>query len=130
LRGYSKAQLDPRPDYLTIDFATAGRPHGPFTNAIDVFGDGSLIAVSTPGHSAGHMSLIVRLGVSEALLTGDAAYTLGTLRREERPWRADDAAAFERSLAELRAWDLEHPGALVVPGHDIDAWEELEELYS
>jgi glyoxylase-like metal-dependent hydrolase (beta-lactamase superfamily II) len=130
LRGYSRAQLDPRPSYLTIDFPAAGRPYGPFAQAVDAFGDGSLMLVSTPGHSVGHVSLIVRLGEREALLTGDAAYTLGTLRREERPWRSDDAAAFERSLAELRAWDLEHPGALVVPGHDIDAWEELEELYS
>jgi N-acyl homoserine lactone hydrolase len=130
LHGYSKAQLDPRPSYLTIDFAATGRTHGPFTQAIDVFGDGSLMLVSTPGHSLGHMSLIVRLAGREALLTGDAAYTLGTLRRDERPWRSDDSAAFERSLGELRAWDLEHPAALVVPGHDMDAWEELAELYS
>ncbi|HEV7585161.1 MAG TPA: N-acyl homoserine lactonase family protein [Solirubrobacteraceae bacterium] len=130
LRGYSRAQLDPRPSYLTIDFARTGTRHGPFERAVDVFGDGSLTLVSTPGHSAGHLSLIARLGNREALLIGDAAYTLGTLRDEERPWRSDDSKAFERSLAELHAWDLEHPGALVVPGHDIAAWEQLEVLYS
>ena len=130
LRGYSRAQLDPRPSYLTIDFAAEGTPYGPFARAVDVFGDGSLMLVSTPGHSAGHLSLVVRLAGREALLTGDAAYTLGTLRGDERPWRSDDSKAFEKSLAELRAWDLEHPGSLVVPGHDIAAWEELEPLYS
>jgi glyoxylase-like metal-dependent hydrolase (beta-lactamase superfamily II) len=130
LRGYSKAQLDPRPSYLTVDFAADGTSYGPFTRAVDLFGDGSLMLVSTPGHSAGHLSLVVRLAGREALLAGDAVYTLGTLRGEERPWRSDDGAAFERSLAELRAWDLEHPGAVVVPGHDIAAWERLEPLYS
>jgi glyoxylase-like metal-dependent hydrolase (beta-lactamase superfamily II) len=130
LRGYSRAQLDPRPSYVTVDFAAQGTPDGPFTRTLDVFGDGSLMLVSTPGHSAGHLSIVVRLAGREALLTGDAAYTLGTLRGDERPWRSEDGAAFERSLAELRAWDREHPGALVVPGHDIAAWEELEPLYS
>ncbi|HWX95399.1 MAG TPA: N-acyl homoserine lactonase family protein [Solirubrobacteraceae bacterium] len=130
LHGYSTAQLDPRPTYMTIDFDGAGASYGPFERAVDVFGDGSLTLVSTPGHSVGHLSLIVRLGGREALLTGDAAYTLGTLREGERPWRSEDARAFETSLAALRAWDLQHPDALVVPGHDMDAWEQLEELYS
>jgi hypothetical protein len=30
----------------------------------------------------------------------------------------------------LAAWDREHPDALVIPGHDIDAWEALHERYS
>jgi glyoxylase-like metal-dependent hydrolase (beta-lactamase superfamily II) len=130
LRGYSRAQIDPRPSYRTVDFAAAGTPYESFERAVDVFGDGSLKLVSTPGHSAGHLSLIARLSGREAMLTGDAAYTLGTLRGDERPWRSEDPAAFEKSLAELRTWDLEHPGALVVPGHDMQAWEQLEELYS
>jgi N-acyl homoserine lactone hydrolase len=130
LRGYSRAQFDPRPSYMTVDFAGAGAIHGPFARAVDVFGDGSLMLVSTPGHSVGHLSLIVRLDGRQALLAGDAAYTLDTLREGERPWRSDDPKAFETSLTALRAWDLEHPDAVVVPGHDMAAWEQLEELYS
>jgi glyoxylase-like metal-dependent hydrolase (beta-lactamase superfamily II) len=130
LRGYSKAQLDPRPSYMTVDFAGDGAAYGPFERAVDVFGDGSLTLVSTPGHSVGHLSVIARLGDREALLAGDAVYTLGTLREGERPWRSEDSRAFETSLAALRAWDLEHPDALVVPGHDMAAWERLEAIYS
>jgi glyoxylase-like metal-dependent hydrolase (beta-lactamase superfamily II) len=131
LRGYSRAQLDPRPNYMTIDFDGPGTVrHGPFDRTVDVFGDGSLMLVFTPGHSAGHLSLIVRLGGREALLTGDAAYTLGTLRDGKRPWRSEDKRAFEKSIAALAAYDREHPDALVVPGHDMAAWEQLDELYS
>jgi N-acyl homoserine lactone hydrolase len=130
LRGYSRAQFDPRPSYMTVDFASDGAAYGPFARAVDMFGDGSLMLVSTPGHSVGHLSLIVRLDGREALLTGDAAYTLDTLREGQRPWRSDDPQAFETSLAALRAWDLEHPDAVVVPGHDMAAWEQLEDLYS
>jgi N-acyl homoserine lactone hydrolase len=132
MRGYSKAQFDPRTTYMTIDFDGPGAVrHGPFERAVDVFADGSLMLVSTPGHSLGHLSVILRLAGREALLTGDAAYTMGTLRDGKRPQRrGDDKRAFERSLAALAAWDREHPDALVVPGHDMAAWEQLDALYS
>jgi glyoxylase-like metal-dependent hydrolase (beta-lactamase superfamily II) len=131
MNGYSKAQLDPRPSYMTIDFdGPAAARHGPFERSVDVFGDGSLILVATPGHTPGHCSVIVRLTEREALLTADAAYTMGTLRDGKRPWRMGDKQAFEKSLAALAAYDREHPDMLVVPGHDMAAWEQLDELYS
>jgi N-acyl homoserine lactone hydrolase len=130
MNGYSVAQLDERPSYRTIDFsAPVAQPHGSFAQAVDVFADGSLTLVSTPGHSVGHLSLIARLGEREALIAGDAVYTLATLREGERPWRSADGEAFERSLAAIAAYDREHPDALIIPGHDAQAWEQLDELY-
>jgi N-acyl homoserine lactone hydrolase len=131
LHGYVPAQLDPRPSYRTIDFTGApAAESAPFERTVDLFGDGSLTLAFTPGHSLGHLSLIARLGERDALLTGDAAYTLATIRDGARPWRSEDAQAFERSAQALAAWDREHPDALVIPGHDIDAWEALDERYS
>jgi N-acyl homoserine lactone hydrolase len=41
----------------------------------DLFGDGSLTIISTPGHTAGHQSLLVHLNkTGYVLLTGDAAH--------------------------------------------------------
>ena len=41
----------------------------------DVFGDGSLVILSTPGHTPGHQSLLVKLPkTGEVLLTGDAVH--------------------------------------------------------
>lgn len=41
----------------------------------DVFGDGSVVILSTPGHTPGHQSLLVRLPHTGALvLSGDAAH--------------------------------------------------------
>jgi glyoxylase-like metal-dependent hydrolase (beta-lactamase superfamily II) len=131
LLGYPTAQLDPRPSYRTVDFHAPGvRPHGPFERALDLLGDGSLTLLDTPGHSAGHLSLLARLSEREALIAGDAIYTIGTLREDRRPWRADDSKAFERSLRMLQAYDREHPDALIVPGHDMAHWETLAERYS
>jgi len=41
----------------------------------DVFGDGSVRIISTPGHTPGHQSLLVRLPQTGAVvLSGDAAH--------------------------------------------------------
>jgi N-acyl homoserine lactone hydrolase len=52
-----------------------GRKVEPLTGDKDVFGDGSVVVLRTPGHTPGHSSLLVRLkekGV--VLLTGDLAH--------------------------------------------------------
>jgi len=131
LHGYVRAQLDPGPSYRTFEFAAATPgADGPLEQTADVFGDGSLTLAFTPGHSHGHISLVAQLAGRQALITGDAIYTMPTLRDGARPWRCEDGAAFERSVAQLAQWDRDNPGALVIPGHDMQAWRQLEELYS
>jgi hypothetical protein len=46
----------------------------PFTESLDVMGDGSLTLLPTPGHIAGSMSLLVRRGTRPPLLVGDLTY--------------------------------------------------------
>jgi len=38
---------------------------------VDVFGDGSVIALNMPGHTPGHMALLVKLASGPVLLSGD-----------------------------------------------------------
>ena len=40
----------------------------------DVFGDGSVIMIYTPGHTPGHHSLLVKAASGAVILTGDAAH--------------------------------------------------------
>jgi len=41
----------------------------------DLFGDGSLVVLSTPGHTPGHQSLLVKLPkTGEVVLSGDAVH--------------------------------------------------------
>ncbi len=74
--------------------------------------------------------MILRLSTREALIAGDAIYTMATLRDGERPWRSEDAKDFERSLGTIQAYDREQPEALIVPGHDTEHWRGLEKRYS
>ncbi len=131
LQGYSAAQLDPRLTYCTVDFhGPAAHARGPFERALDLFGDGSLTLLDTPGHSAGHLAILARLSEREVLIAGDAIYTMATLREARRPWHSQNRKAFKRSLQALQAYDREHPDALIIPGHDIGHWETLVERYA
>jgi N-acyl homoserine lactone hydrolase len=128
LAGYVGGHLDGRLDYRLLDFAAAPRWDA-FERGLDLFGDGSVVLAYTPGHSAGHLSVVLRLRDRVALVAGDAIYTLATLRAGRRPFRAADADAFEHSLRQLEAYDRAHPGAVVIPGHDMEAWRQLADRY-
>jgi N-acyl homoserine lactone hydrolase len=130
LHGYVPVHLDPQLSYRTLEFAAGDHTAGPLARTLDLLGDGSITLVLTPGHTLGHVSLIIRLSGRDALLTGDAVYTMATLHDGARPWRAEDPKAFEQSVHSLASWSHEHPDALVIPGHDMAAWERLEESYS
>ena len=123
-KGVIGHHLPPEDRVELVDFEE-GDPHGPFTSTVDVLGDGSVRLVSTPGHTAGHMSVLVRTGSGEALLAGDAAYTLHNVREQTLPLITADAARYRRSLAELKAFADANPGAPLVPSHDPDAYHSL-----
>jgi N-acyl homoserine lactone hydrolase len=54
---------------------TANRPNKQLESDFDVFGDGTVEIIQTPGHTPGHQSLLVRLARSGTLmLSGDAVH--------------------------------------------------------
>jgi glyoxylase-like metal-dependent hydrolase (beta-lactamase superfamily II) len=80
LRGYVP-QHWPLAEPELVDLA--GPPIGPFAGSYDVAGDGSLVVVLTPGHTPGHVSLVVRDGGGGgAFLGGDIAHVRGELPAE------------------------------------------------
>jgi N-acyl homoserine lactone hydrolase len=107
----------------TIDsYATFGR-------SFDLFGDGSVRLLHTPGHTPGHQSLALRLKGREVLLAGDAIYFLRTLGDERRGLFLDDEHNWRRSLREIQLYRRENPDALIIPCHDGELWGELEPRY-
>ena len=78
--------------------------------------------VSTPGHSPGHQSVLVRLPDGrEALLCGDAAATLAEVEGGAAGEDPADEHLHRRSLSEIRRYVEMTPSAVVVPGHDPEA---------
>jgi N-acyl homoserine lactone hydrolase len=108
-----------------IDLDREGRPHGPFGRTFDLLGDGSIRLVATPGHTPGHMSVLLQLPERQVLLVGDAAYTVRNIREEILPFLTVDDGLYLRSLREIRAFAEREPDVPLVPFHDPDAWREL-----
>jgi N-acyl homoserine lactone hydrolase len=128
--GYVTRQFDHAFDYRLLDFegADAGSFSG-FARSFDLFGDGSLRAVYTPGHTLGHMSVVARTARGEVLVAGDAMFLRRTLDDVHLPARVEDEHLFRRSLREIQQYERETPDALIVPGHDWEAWQRLQAVY-
>jgi N-acyl homoserine lactone hydrolase len=130
MRGYHHAHFHPLYDWRTIDFSSDRvSSHESFGRAVDLFGDGSVRLLWTPGHSAGHMSVLLRLEGGEALLTADAAYARRTIEESLIPAVVDDEHLYRRSLKEIQRYLEPRPDTVVIPGHDPDAWATLDEAY-
>lgn len=131
LNGYRRPHYDYAFDYRTVDFDRAGNDsYASFGRTFDLFGDGSIHLAFTPGHSAGHMSVICRLKQDDFVIGGDAMYMLAQLTGDARmPPRPFDAHNFRRSLQELRLFHSQFPGAVITPGHDPDFYAGLAARY-
>lgn len=109
-----------------IDFDRDGEPCGAFTKTIDLLGDGSIRLIFTPGHTVGHMSVLLRLAQKrQVLIVGDAAYTLRNIREGILPMLTANDEASLRSMRQIKAFAESEPGAILVPTHDPTAWHEL-----
>jgi glyoxylase-like metal-dependent hydrolase (beta-lactamase superfamily II) len=71
LRGYLPQHWPFGRRPVLLDFT--GPAVGPFTGSFDVAGDGRLLVVPTPGHTPGHVSLVVRRDGEGWFLGGDLA---------------------------------------------------------
>jgi N-acyl homoserine lactone hydrolase len=130
LRGYHRSHYDYAFDFATVDFDGEWiESYGPFGRTFDLFGDGSVRLAYTPGHSAGHVSVILRLPRRDFVVVGDAAYDWKQFNGETEPIMMADEHNWRRSLRELQAYRRTYPYALMVPGHDPEFWEKLEPRY-
>jgi len=128
--GYVKRQFDHGFDYRLIDFdSEAANSFSGFGRAFDVFGDGSVRVAFSPGHTLGHMSVVLQTESGEVLVAGDAIFMHRTLSDDHLPHLLADEHLFRRSLREIRQYVKETPDALVIPGHDWEAWQKLKPVY-
>jgi N-acyl homoserine lactone hydrolase len=92
-----------------------------FARSQDLLGDGSVVLLPTPGHTLGHLAVLVRLDGYQVLCCGDTVYTLRHLAIDQvrpvaiskRSWaqQADSIRRLQRLRAEL-------PDTVIAPAHD------------
>jgi glyoxylase-like metal-dependent hydrolase (beta-lactamase superfamily II) len=127
LRGFlrSHIQLPGLRWHQVIPEPTRDPALAPFTESLDVMGDGSLMLLPTPGHTAGSVSLLVRRpGRPPLLLAGDLTYGADILQRGQLPGVGNRRLLAESSRKVL-ALRQQQPGLVVLPAHDPTAAQRL-----
>jgi N-acyl homoserine lactone hydrolase len=131
LNGYRRSHFDHAFDYRSVDFDTVDlSSYGPFGRCFDLFGDGSVRLAYTPGHTAGHLSVILRLPRRDFVVAGDAIFTWRQLEGGPEPAKIHDLHNWHRSLRELQHYHRAYPYAIIVPGHDPEFWAKLDDRYA
>jgi N-acyl homoserine lactone hydrolase len=91
----------------------------PFDHALDLYGDGSLWALATPGHTSGHLSFLVNGEREQVLLTGDVFHTRWAHEHGVAPIAAtsEEQRRARRSAEQVRRFIRDCPQLRVVLGH-------------
>jgi glyoxylase-like metal-dependent hydrolase (beta-lactamase superfamily II) len=116
-RGYLRQHID-RPDLRWERIHLEPLETGPFTTGHDLFGDGSLVLLPTPGHTPGSLSMLVRRpGEPALLMVGDLTYDAELLAAGEVPG-VGQKSVLRRSVAKVNELREQHPGLVVLAAHD------------
>lgn len=96
-----------------------------FGEAFDLFKDGAIQIYPTPGHTPGHLSVLINMqNSSPMLLTSDCCYTEENLNDNIPPglvWNAEDSIKTVEWIQRLQ----KEKNVKVVVGHDPISWAKL-----
>lgn len=99
----------------------------PFDHIIDVFGDRSLFAVSTKGHTTGHTSYLLNTEQGMVFLAGDASHFSFAYRNDLAPVALSKElqSAALKSLRAIKTFEKMYPQIKMVFGHELPTSLEL-----
>lgn len=93
-------------------------PQNKFEGIVDIFEDGSVFAISVPGHTPGSIAYLIRTTKGPVLLTGDTSHTRWGWEHMVEP--GDYTQDNERNLTNLKKLKelvARHPQIEIRPGH-------------
>lgn len=103
-----------------MDFDSAEAQILPIGKAIDIFGDQSLWAISTPGHSKGHVSYLVNTKDHPILITGDACILNKSIETGVGPGTSsENIEQAQETFNKILSFTKDNPKVEVWPGHDF-----------
>jgi N-acyl homoserine lactone hydrolase len=99
----------------------------PFVQSHDLFGDGSLVLLPTPGHTPGSMSLLVRqAGLPPLMMVGDLTYDVHLFEHGHVPG-VGKRAGLQKTTAMVNKMRERMPDLVVLPAHDPGSADRLAE---
>ena len=109
------------PGFAPEPFALDGGPFGAFARSRPLSEDGRIVAVDTPGHTPGHISVIcIDDAGRHVMLAGDATDTLEQLHARRADAVAPDPKVHVATLETILAHCAQHP-TVYLPSHDPES---------
>ncbi len=93
-------------------------PYGPYNLGKDVFGDGMIYLVHTPGHTMGQLSVLVRLKDGWLLLASDVGYSERSWKEQLLPGVMTNEEQAAESLQWVRTFSLREDCLAALANHD------------
>jgi N-acyl homoserine lactone hydrolase len=114
------------PGFAPEGFALDGGPFGAFEHSRALSADGRIVAVETPGHTPGHISVIcVDDAGNHVMLAGDATDSLEQLSSLRVDAIAPDPKVHLASMKTILAHCAQHP-TVYLPAHDPESAARLQ----
>ncbi len=115
------------PGFSPAPFELDGGPFGGFARSEALSADGRIVAVATPGHTPGHISVIcVDDEGRHVMLAGDATDTLEQLHARRADAVGPDPAVHRETLGRILEHCAAHP-TVYLPSHDPGSAARLRE---
>src|SRR3954453_18788479 len=109
------------PNFAPQPLALDDGPFGAFAHSRALSDDGRIVAVATPGHTPGHISVIcIDDAGRQVMLAGDVTDTLEQLHARRADAIGPDPGVHVATLETILAHCAEHP-TVYLPSHDPDS---------
>jgi glyoxylase-like metal-dependent hydrolase (beta-lactamase superfamily II) len=118
LRGYPSNRFPPWLDPRVVELPAT--PLGPFPASLPLTKAADVSLVPLPGHTPGHIGVLVDEGPQRVLLAGDSSYLQATMLEGVVDGVAPDEASARETLARIRTLAAEAP-TVYVPSHDPES---------
>jgi glyoxylase-like metal-dependent hydrolase (beta-lactamase superfamily II) len=122
LRGFLSNHWPTWFDPTLVDFEA--RPVGAFPESFMLTKAGDVHLVPTPGHTAGHLSVIVEAGDTTYFLAGDTSYTEQMMLAQVVDGVSQDTQVARQTLARTLQYVQDTP-TVYLPSHDPDSANRL-----
>lgn len=101
-------------------FGLDPKPFGPFPESLSLTDAGDLVIVPSPGHTKGHVSVVLDDGDQAIFFAGDASYTEGLMVDQVTDGVAPDQRAARETLRRIREF-TRSTATVYLPSHDPDS---------
>lgn len=105
----------------------------PFSQGFDLLGDGSLIAIPLPGHSAGQMGLLIpNADGRPVFMAADACWSLDACKESRLPSAltalfAPHGKTYQQTFTHLGQLAKREPEIRILPSHCVTSWSKFKD---